>query len=214
MKQKTAKWSDGCEKVWLGMQIMDECRAQMGLVYPCERTWSEDEKNMRIKTISHIGFNCKNIEESTRFYCDLLGCKKKFALTYDALADCIAKEAAQAGKKEPFYLKAMRKKMAGVVWCVYLELTPGNFIELFNIPGAKRKRIPGPRDLNYTHYSLEVEDLKHFREQIIAKGGRQYIDTEPNRSVDNTWQMWMHDPDGNKFEIMEYTKESLQVVGN
>lgn len=169
---------------------------------------------MKIKTISHIGFNCKNIEESIRFYSDLLGCKKKFTLTYDALADCIAMEAKQAGKKEPLYLKAMRKKMAGIVWCVYLELTPGSFIELFNIPGAKRKRIPGPKDLNYTHYSLEVEDLKQFRDQIIVKGGRQYIDAEPNQSVDHTWQMWMHDPDDNKFEIMEYTPESLQVVGN
>lgn len=169
---------------------------------------------MGIKTISHIGFNCKNIEQSIRFYCEILGSKKKFTLTYNDLADCMAEEATRAGKKEPFYVSIMRKKMADIVWCVYLELTPGNFIELFNITGAKRRRIPGPKDLNYTHYSLEVDNLKAFREQIIAKGGRQYIDTEPNRSVDHTWQMWMHDPDGNKFEIMEYTPESLQVVGN
>ena len=169
---------------------------------------------MGIKTISHIGFNCKNIEESIRFYCDIMGLKKKFTLTYDALADCVALEAKQAGKKEPFYVKAMRKRMAGVLWCVYLELAPGNFIELFNMPNAKRKRIPGPKDLNYTHYSLEVDDLKSFRETVIAKGGKQYIDSEPILSVDNTWQMWMHDPDGNKFEIMEYTPDSLQVKGN
>lgn len=29
-----------------------------------------------------------------------------------------------------------------------------------------------------------------------------------------TWQMWIHDPDGNKFEIMQYTDKSLQHHGN
>ena len=28
------------------------------------------------------------------------------------------------------------------------------------------------------------------------------------------WQMWIHDPDGNKFEIMQYTDLSLQHQGN
>ncbi len=26
--------------------------------------------------------------------------------------------------------------------------------------------------------------------------------------------MWVHDPDGNKFEIMQYTDKSFQVVGH
>lgn len=26
--------------------------------------------------------------------------------------------------------------------------------------------------------------------------------------------MWTHDPDGNKFEIMQYTPKSLQFKGN
>ena len=202
------------EKTVQTMQIMDECRRQMGLVYPCERDWTEEKKQMRIKTISHIGFNCKDLETSIRFYCDILGCTHKFTLTYGDLADGIAEEAKQAGKKPPFYVKIMKKRMCNTKWCVYLELTEGNFIELFNLTSAKRPRIPTQKDLNYTHYALEVEDLKTVREQIIASGGSQYIDTEPKRSVDNTWQMWMHDPDGNKFELMEYTPESLQVVGN
>lgn len=31
--------------------------------------------------------------------------------------------------------------------------------------------------------------------------------------IDNTWVMWMKDPDGNPFEIMEYTDKSYQVIG-
>lgn len=78
---------------------------------------------------------------------------------------------------------------------------------------AKKRRIPGQRDLNYTHYSLEVEDIKAYRQEIIARGGAQHLDTEISMGMDNTWQFWMHDPDGNKFEVMEYTPQSYQVVG-
>lgn len=56
----------------------------------------------------------------------------------------------------------------------------------------------------YRISALDVYVLKHLRDQIIAKGGQKYIDTESSRSVDHTWQMWMHDPDCNKFKIMEY----------
>ncbi|MBQ6215097.1 MAG: hypothetical protein IJJ67_06740 [Oscillospiraceae bacterium] len=31
--------------------------------------------------------------------------------------------------------------------------------------------------------------------------------------IENTWQMWMHDPDGNPFEVMEYTPQSYQITG-
>ena len=31
--------------------------------------------------------------------------------------------------------------------------------------------------------------------------------------MDNTWQMWSHDPDGNKIEFMQYTEKSFQLVG-
>ena len=169
---------------------------------------------MRIKTISHIGFNCKDLDTSIHFYCDVLGLTHKFTLTYADLADCLEQEAKQAGKKAPIYAKFMRNRMGSTKWCVYLELAPGNFIELFNLKGARRPRIPTPKDLNYTHFALEVEDLKAFRDRILANGGSEYIETEPMLSVDNTWQMWMHDPDGNRFELMEYTPESLQVAGD
>ena len=88
------------------------------------------------------------------------------------------------------------------------------FIELFSIPAAKRKRIPDPKnDLNFTHFALEVSDLRAFRDHVIHSGGAAYLDTEISKGVDNTWQMWMHDPDGNRFEVMEYTLQSYQITG-
>ena len=68
-------------------------------------------------------------------------------------------------------------------------------------------------DMGFTHFSLEVNDIQAFRQNIIDRRGREYLDTDIKQCLDNTLQMWMHDPDGNLFEIMEYTSESYQVVG-
>jgi len=193
------------------MKLMDECRKQMGLVYPCEM---EDEPQVRlIKGISHLGFNCKDIEKSIAFYRDIMGCTEKFAMTYGDMVDDIKKQARDKGEKEPFYV-GMMEKMRDTKWSVYMSWNENMFIELFYIPRAKRSRIPNSSaDLNYTHYSLEVSDLQAFRRQVLKRGGAPYIDRDIAMGMDNTWVMWMHDPDGNPFEVMEYTDRSFQVVG-
>lgn len=192
------------------MKLLDECRRQMGLQYPQET--ERRPEIMKIKAISHLGFNCKDLEKSIAFYRDILGCTEKFTLTYGDIVRSIEEECVQQGKKQPFYLNAMRR-FANTKWSVYMQWNDDSFIELFYAMGAKKRRIPGQRDLNYTHYSLEVEDIRGYRQEIIARGGAQFLDTEISMGMDNTWQFWMHDPDGNKFEIMEYTPESMQVVG-
>ena len=193
------------------MEIMDECREKMNIVYP-EEMKVDLNKNYAV-TLSHLGFNCKNIEKSIAFYRDILGCKEKFVMTYGDMIEDIKLKAKQNGEKEPLYLKAM-EKMRNMKWSVYMSWSENTFIELFYIPRARRKRIPNPADdLNYTHYSLQVSDLKAFREQVIARGGAPYIDRDISLGIDNTWVMWMKDPDGNPFEIMEYTDKSYQVIG-
>lgn len=116
-------------------------------------------------------------------------------------------------EKPPFYAKPM-EKMRHTKWSAYMSWSENTFIELFYIPCARRNRVPNPADdLNYTHYSLQVSDLKAFRDQVIKKGGAPYIDRDIEMGMDHTWVMWMKDPDGNPFEIMEYTKDSYQVIG-
>ena len=192
------------------MKLLDECRRQMGLRFPQE-TDRRPEK-MKIKAISHLGFNCKDLEKSITFYRDIMGCTEKFTLTYGDIVADVERECAAKGQKEPLYLKALRR-FADKKWSVYMQWNDESFIELFYAMGANKRRIPGQKDLNYTHYSLEVEDIQAFRQEIIARGGAQYLDTEITRGLEYTWQFWMHDPDGNKFEIMEYTPESYQVAG-
>lgn len=197
------------------MRILDECRRQMALVYPVERT-AEDGKagrlNTKIKTISHLGFNCKNLQKMMDFYCNILGAKEKFYLTYGDIAEDKAKEAREAGTPEPGYVKSLRR-FNDRKWSVYLEWADNSFIELFDQMGAFRRRIPKGCDLNYTHFSLEVENIRDFRQAVIDRGGAGYLDTGIVTGMEYTLQMWMHDPEGNKFEVMEYTPESYQIVG-
>ncbi len=193
------------------MRMMDECRRQMGLIYPCEM--EEEPEVQKIKGISHLGFNCKDLEKSIAFYRDILGCTEKFTMTYGDMVNDLKKKAAEKGEKPPFYVKPM-EKMSSVKWSVYMSWSENTFIELFYIPRARRSRVPNPADdLNYTHYSLEVSDLQAFRRQVLRRGGAPYIDRDIEMGLDNTWVMWMHDPDGNPFEIMEYTPTSFQVIG-
>lgn len=193
------------------MKILDECRRQMGVVFPSELK-KEDYANVKIKMISHLGFNCKDIHKTLAFYRDIMGCKVKFTLTYGDMGGAVIAEAEAAGNKVPGYAKWLQK-MGDKLWCVYLEWSEGSFIELFSIVGANKRRVPGNRDLNYTHYSLEVDDLKAFREAIIARGGAKYIETPIVKGMDNALQMWMHDPEGNRFELMEYLPDAMQKVG-
>ena len=164
-------------------------------------------------TISHLGFNCKDIEKSIAFYRDILGCEERFTLTYNDMADDLTSKAVAAGKKPGLMIKAMRF-MGKKTWLTYMSWGEDSFIELFSIPSARRKRIPDPKnDLNYTHYALIVSDLQEFRRQVIERGGADYPDTEISMGVDYTWQMWMHDPDCNPFEVMQYTPQSYQITG-
>ena len=37
---------------------------------------------MIVTANSHIGFNCKDLDRTQKFYEDILGCKEKFSLYY------------------------------------------------------------------------------------------------------------------------------------
>ena len=46
---------------------------------------------------------------------------------------------------------------------------------------------------------------------MIERGGKEYIETNIKLGMDKSLQMWIHDPEGNRFELMEYTDESYQL---
>lgn len=95
---------------------------------------------------------------------------------------------------------------------IFIELAPGQYLELFPKADGQLEHEKLDTRLGYSHFALMVDDIYKAREELIAAGVE--IDVEPNKGQSETWQMWIHDPDGNKFEIMQYTEKSLQYKGN
>lgn len=165
----------------------------------------------------HLGFNCVNIEESIKFYEKYFGMREKFVLSY---ADLI-REVERSGdfgpnyEKFPNYERFKGYAEKGIIWLAYMEWpeNPGYFIELFYGDGQEQTRVPNLVDIGYTHFAIVIEDLEALRKRIIDAGGEEYLETGISLGIDGTYQMWMHDPDGNKFELMQYTERSLQLVG-
>lgn len=166
---------------------------------------------MKIKKFGHLAFNCKDQKKSVAFYRDILGCSEKFSLTYGDMAESVREGAKARGIKIPEFIIKMLAKDKDRVWITYLELADGEYIELFDQKGARKKRVPNHTHLNYQHFSLIVEDIHALKEELIAKGVA--IDTDISLGIDNTYQMWIHDPDGNKIEFMQYTDSSMQIIG-
>jgi catechol 2,3-dioxygenase-like lactoylglutathione lyase family enzyme len=165
---------------------------------------------MLLMPYMHLGFNCKNLDESVEFYKKFFGCKEKFSLFY---GDMIPNNKEHQSNLEPEFLKFLQVHK-DIRWIVYLEWNNGVFIELFNEISAKIPHIPQQsRDLNYTHFSMLTDDIEEFYQQFLEKGGREYVDLSPRPNVDRTYAFWFHDPDGNKVEVIQYTEYSMQIIG-
>ncbi len=95
----------------------------------------------------------------------------------------------------------------------YFDCGNSTFIEIFNQAGAVREwggtvgeLTPGTR---YKHLCLEVTGLEQFKTKLESCG----VEVSPiTVGMDHSRQAWIHDPDGNAIELMEYTGESLQLA--
>lgn len=137
---------------------------------------------MNIKCIAHAAYKITDMEKSLKFYCEGLGFKKKFELQDEQ----------------------------GRPWIQYLEIVPEQFIELFydyDVLAAEKK---DNNHIGYLHLSIEVTDLIKFKKDSEDNGIT--FDGEIGMESDNTYQLWVTDPDGNRIEFMEYTKASLQIA--
>ncbi len=165
----------------------------------------------KIVSYSHIAFHARDVEKLTEFYCKKLGMKEKFTLTTDGMIRFSEYQAAQGivpTEREQGFI-SFAKAHPGLPMIRYLEMAPGQFLELFYI----REELQDPgilaRQYGYQHLAIQVENLKDTYDEMLKNGVEP--DTEINQSPDYTWQFWIHDPEGNRIEFMEYTPESLQV---
>ena len=53
------------------------------------------------------------------------------------------------------------------------------------------------------------QDIQEAWKKIVETGAPQ--DDAPKQGADFNWQCWTHDPDGNKIELMQISKDSPQM---
>lgn len=165
---------------------------------------------MIVKPNAHLGFVCKDLDRTQKFYEDVLGCREKFTLYYGDLIP--EDDPERLAAMDPEDLKRL-KEIADVRWIVYLEWSEGFFIELFHEVGAHVENPYDPEKYGFTHYDIVVDDIHAFRQQLEERGAAGCIDIEPGPSVDRNYTMWFHDPEGNRIEVHQYGPEAMQLVG-
>ena len=94
----------------------------------------------------------------------------------------------------------------GRLFGVYLEFGGGNFIELFE----DAQRGSGAARGSLAHFCLETPDIDAAIKSLASRGIQH---TPKKLGSDHTYQIWLKDPDGNDFEIHQYTRESSQITG-
>ena len=156
---------------------------------------------MKFNSIMHVSFYTDQLDVMRDFYENKLGLKTKI----------VTKAKLYKGLNRGYYSEIADIDPERII-IVYIEIASGQFIELF--PKAEGQ---GPHDewnqnVGYSHFALLVDDIFKTREELIERGVK--LDTDISKGPSETYQMWVHDPDGNRFEIMQYTDKSFQIVGN
>ena len=96
----------------------------------------------------------------------------------------------------------------GKLWIVYLRVTDNQFIELF--PDAIGDRSPPAEAIGLNHLCLECDDIDTVLAEIAAHGIPLY---RPRKvGPDNNLQAWIEDPDGNRIELMQMGRDSMQAA--
>jgi catechol 2,3-dioxygenase-like lactoylglutathione lyase family enzyme len=98
--------------------------------------------------------------------------------------------------------KAFAFEREGKTFGYYLKLRAGTFIEVFEAEAKK----PG----NIDHVAIEVDDIDAVIQRVRDAG---YPIGEKQLGADQTWQVWVTDPDGIRIEFQQYTAESYQHKG-
>lgn len=156
---------------------------------------------MKFNSIMHVSFYVKDFDKMLDFYCGVLGLKQKMLVRYGTYIN----------SSKP-HMKKMAEERPNDIFLTYVEIAPGQFLEFFPQSEKQKPHTEWNEYVGYSHFALLVDDIHETHRQLVEKGVE--IDIEPNIGPSKTWQMWIHDPEGNKFEIMQYTEGSLQVVGN
>ena len=98
------------------------------------------------------------------------------------------------------------KRDDGATWLVYLRITDSQFLEVF--PGAETDHAPGEEANGVLHICLTIEDLDAEVARLEKAGVK--IVSPVTGGLDGNRGAWIHDPDGNRIELMEMAPDCLQ----
>lgn len=129
-----------------------------------------------IKRLAHVCISAKDLDASAHFYTEVLGLQRAFEF-----------------------------RNADGIFGFYLEVGPGNYIEVF-----QREQVDAPGNAPIQHICLEVEDINEVARQLTRHG---FEATEKKLGADQSWQIWSTDPAGVRIEFHQYTDDSSQRTG-
>ena len=94
----------------------------------------------------------------------------------------------------------------GDVFGFYLNAGGRSHVEVFQRDGTS---FDETNQIN--HLCLEVASIDEAIAHIEAQGAE--LMRPKKKGVDETWQVWVRDPNGVKIELFEYTDRSAQFTG-
>ncbi len=94
----------------------------------------------------------------------------------------------------------------GKRWITYLYAHRGQWLELF--VGGENRIEYRKDNIGFSHICLETEDLAATGKRILDAGWT--LDRPVEKGCDGNDQCWIHDPDGNRIELMQIFPDSLQ----
>jgi len=139
-----------------------------------------------IRQLAHLNFVTDDLNKIIDFYVNKLGMQVKFTLNNK--------------KGQPFGY--------------YFECGNATFLEFFDqamaaeMWGGKVQELTA--GTQYRHLCLEGTGLDEYCKSLKSRGVSV---TDISMGMDNSWQAWVTDPDGNQIELMEYGPASLQLAG-
>ncbi len=157
------------------------------------------------RNIGHASFNMENVEEMIHFYCDVLGMKEQFSLTWGGLAELIEAKAGPNPDEETTRMLQGIKAMKDQKWLTYFKLADRQFMEVFYpTPRPWREIADRRKNYGYTKLNFEVESIEALRERLVSFGVK--LDDDIHPTLDGSREITVHDPDGNEVQFTEYGK--------
>ena len=163
----------------------------------------EQVRKMKFNSLMHVNIIAKDWDKMVDFYQNKLGFKNLVLVKYGEYLN---------RPDRPEQQKIAQKHPERIMYG-YFEICSGQFIEMFPKSEAQNDDVEWNDRTGLNHFALTVNDIdKTFKE--FKEKGLPLMSDKPTKGPSETWQFWSHDPDGNYFEVMQFTDKSYQINGH